>query len=84
MKIEVLPTAVKEFENLPRSIQRQIASKITGLAKDPFPASSKPLKGENTHRLRSGDYRILYAVDTRAQTVTIVKIRHRKDAYRNL
>ncbi len=84
MKIELLPTAVKELEMLPQNIQRQVGTKISGLAKDPFPANSKALKGENAYRLRSGDYRILYTVNEASDTVTIVKIRHRKDAYRNL
>ena len=84
MKIGLLPSAVKELGSLPHNIRKQIAAKITSLAKDAFPASSKMLRGENAYRLRSGDYRILYTVDKPSETVTVVKIRHRKDAYRNL
>ncbi len=84
LKIELLPSAMKELGNLPHNIQRQIAVKINSLAKTPFPASCKVLRGENAYRLRSGDYRILYMVDKPSETVTVVKIRHRKDAYRNL
>lgn len=84
MKIEFLPSAVKEFGSLPKNIQRQVAGKISALEKDPFPAYSKALKGENAYRLRSGEYRVLYTVDNPSENITIVKIRHRKDAYRNL
>lgn len=82
--IEILPSAVKEFNGLPANIRRQIAGKIDSLAKNPFPQGHKALKGEEGYRVRSGDYRILYVVDKKNNTVTIAKIRHRKDAYRNL
>lgn len=82
--IEILPSAVKELKGLPANIQRQIAGKIDSLAKTPFPQGCKALKGEEGYRVRSGDYRILYAVDKKRNIITIAKIRHRKDAYRSL
>jgi mRNA-degrading endonuclease RelE of RelBE toxin-antitoxin system len=33
------------------------------------------------YRLTSGDYQILYKVDTDAKTVEVVAIGHRKDVY---
>jgi mRNA interferase RelE/StbE len=33
-------------------------------------------------RVRVGDYRILYQIDDEAQTVTIVRVRHRREVYR--
>lgn len=84
MIVEILPSVVKEFKALPVNIQRQIAGKIDSLAKNPFPAGYKALKGEDICRIRSGDYRILYVVNKSANVLTIAKIRHRKDAYRGL
>jgi len=33
-------------------------------------------------RLRVGDYRLLYEVNDTERTVTIVRVRHRRDVYR--
>ena len=84
MIVEILPSAAKEFKALPVNIQRQVAGKIDSLVKNPFPPGYKALKGENACRIRSGDYRILYVLSRNADVLTIVKIRHRKDAYRGL
>ena len=40
--------------------------------------------GEAWYRVRVGDYRIIYGVDTRARQITVHYIRHRRDVYRNL
>ncbi len=33
------------------------------------------------YRLRSGDFRILFDIDTKRRIITILKIGHRKDVY---
>ena len=38
--------------------------------------------GERTYRLRVGVQRVIYQVDDAARLVTVLYIRHRKDAYR--
>jgi len=38
--------------------------------------------GERTYRLRVGVHRVIYQVDDAARVVTVVTVRHRKDAYR--
>ncbi len=38
--------------------------------------------GEHTYRLRVGVYRVIYQADDAARVVTVVHVRHRKDAYR--
>ena len=37
---------------------------------------------DRTYRLRVGVYRIVYQLDDAARSVTILYVRHRKDAYR--
>jgi mRNA-degrading endonuclease RelE of RelBE toxin-antitoxin system len=34
--------------------------------------------------VRAGDYRIIYAIDDGAHTVTVATIGHRREIYRNL
>jgi len=48
----------------------------------PRPPGSEKLSGEEKYRLRQGDYRVLYSIDDKTMTVTIVKIGHRREIYR--
>ena len=52
---------------------------------DPLPRQSSKLQGaERLYRLRVGDYRIVYEVDTAALQITIHYVRHRREVYRRL
>ena len=43
------------------------------------------MKGNNPfHKVRIGDYRIIYEVQEEVLVILIVKVGHRKDIYRNL
>lgn len=70
-----------------RKIDRQQLSRIVvaigALAEDPFPPGSRKLRGsEGAHRLRVGDYRVIYQVDVETRTLVVVHVRHRREAYR--
>lgn len=70
-----------------RKIDKQhiprILDAIESLANNPFPSQSKKLKdSESGFRLRIGDYRIIYQVDSEKKEIIIYHLRHRKDAYR--
>ncbi len=59
--------------------------RIEGLTTDPFPRHAIKLSGtERLYRIRVGDYRIIYKVDTEAEQITIHYIRHRREVYRAL
>jgi mRNA interferase RelE/StbE len=61
-----------------------IARVATYLVKDPANLG-KPLAGPlaGIFRYRYGDYRILYVMDLGARAVTILAVRHRREAYRD-
>ena len=70
-----------------RKIDRQYISRILdvieSLADNPFPSQSKKLKdSESSYRIRIGEYRVIYQVDSKMKEITIYYIRHRKDAYK--
>lgn len=46
--------------------------------------AGSPLKGglKGIRRLRVGDYRVLYEVQETALVVLVVRVAHRRDAYR--
>lgn len=80
--LRIKPSAVKELEDLQAKDRRRIVSRIQNLAEEPRPRGCEKLSGRDRYRLRQGDFRILFEVDDGAQTVTVVKIGHRRDVYR--
>ncbi|MGH7215798.1 MAG: type II toxin-antitoxin system RelE family toxin [Nitrospiraceae bacterium] len=84
MTFEVLlqPRARKEFLSLPPQIGKKITAAITLLAENPRSHQSIKLSGTEGYRLRVGDYRILYEIDDSARTVTVYRIKHRREVYR--
>ncbi len=83
--IDVRPRARRSLRQLDPSVRRAIAQVIDGLASDPRPAGCLPLTGQRPYlRVRSGDYRVIYAVDDSAHVVTIAAVGHRREIYRRL
>jgi mRNA interferase RelE/StbE len=59
--------------------------RLTTLAEDPRPARVTPLVGaDDLWRIRIGDYRVIYSIDGDLLIVTVVRIAHRREAYRDL
>lgn len=73
-------SARKELEALQGEIRDQVAGAIKSLAENPHPRGAVKLKTFDGYRVRSGDYRILYTVDS--TQVIVYSIGHRKDVYR--
>ncbi len=80
--IYIKPSAAKEIEAVPRRDRVRIIGRIRSLATDPRPPGCEKLSGEEKYRIRQGDYRILYSMEDDALTVLVVKVGHRREAYR--
>ena len=79
----IKPSALKELEAVDSKKDRQrIVRAILSLAQDPRPSGCRKLSGRDKYRLRSGQYRIVYAVQDAILVVTIMKVGHRRDVYR--
>ena len=79
------PSVEKDFRHLPHPLIQKILHRIEGLKTEPFPYQAIKLSGaEHLYRIRVGDYRIVYEVDTAARQVTIYYVRHRREVYRGL
>jgi mRNA interferase RelE/StbE len=77
--------AEKDLNKLDQTLFIQIAAKIKELAGNPHPQGSKKIIGsQNDWRLRVGDYRVIYEIDTKTKTIRIMRIKHRREAYRDL
>ena len=70
------------MEDLPTQITVRVDAAILKLENDPRVPGTRKLRGVEGYRFRVGRYRILYDIDREENTVTILGIRHRKDAYR--
>ena len=82
-RVEIKRSAGKELERLPTADKRRVISRIRSLAGDPRPQGAKRLSGEDKYRIRQGDYRILYEIHDEIITVVVVRIAHRREAYRS-
>jgi mRNA interferase RelE/StbE len=72
-----------DLKRIDRQYIPRILDAIESLAENPFPIQSRKMKGaESSYRLKVGDYRVIYQVDTENKVVTIYHVRHRKDAYK--
>ena len=84
-RIEFTPAADRDFRGLPQDVQRRLRPKIDALAGNPRPPGIETLTGEkDLHRVRVGDYRIVYQIRDEVLLVVLVRIRHRRDVYRKL
>ena len=77
------PAAERDRRKLPPEIRSRITQTLLALERDPRSPDIAKLSGTvNRWRVRTGDYRILFEVDDTAQTVLVLRIVHRREAYR--
>jgi len=75
--------AEQDLRVLPQAIFDRINAKILALRDDPRPSGVRRLSGSmQGWRIRVGDYRIVYQIDDDAHAVIIVRVKHRREAYR--
>jgi mRNA interferase RelE/StbE len=75
-------SAEKELHKLPSRVINRLISLLKSLEINPRPAGCKKLKGhKNLWRVRSGDYRIIYAIEDIILLVDVREIGNRKDIY---
>jgi mRNA interferase RelE/StbE len=79
------PSVEKDLRALSATVRARVLARLEHLRGEPIPRQAVKLAGgEAWYRVRVGDYRIIYGVDTRSWQITVHYIRHRRDAYRNL
>lgn len=84
-QIEISRGALKQLKKLSADIREKIEVKIQALAEEPLPDGVVKLKDtENGYRIRVGNYRILYQIQDYVLVVTVVKIGHRREVYRQV
>ena len=75
--------AERDLRRLSADLFHRIIEEAKALSTTPRPQGCRKLIGsDRDHRIRVGDYRVIYEVDDMTRTVTIMRIRHRREAYR--
>lgn len=83
--VDIAPAAERQLKALPKPIRIQIGRRIDKLCDNPRPHGVEKITGgDDLYRVRSGDYRILYAINDQKLFVLVVKIGDRKEVYRRL
>jgi len=75
--------AIRTLSRMDRAVAKRIRSKILALARDPRAPNNnvRKLTGVPGHRLRVGDWRVIYTLRHEVFTVVVVRIGHRSEVY---
>lgn len=78
-------SAKKELRKIPKKELLSILNEVEKLTSNPFPSNHKKIQGTNdTYRLKIGNYRVVYYLENDELIIEIIRVRHRKDVYRNI
>jgi mRNA interferase RelE/StbE len=82
--VAIKPKAAKFLHALTdKRLCLRLRDAIDALADDPRPAGSCKLQGaDDLHRVRVGDYRVIYQIQDAVLVVLVVQIGHRREVYR--
>jgi mRNA interferase RelE/StbE len=80
-RIELRPAAAKALRTFDPQMRQRIRGAIALLAQDRRPPGARALQGRPGHRVRVGDYRIIYTVQDDALLVVVVRLGYRSHVY---
>jgi mRNA interferase RelE/StbE len=77
------PAAERQLAKLSAGPRQRVLDRVARLAADPRPRGSVKLAGAlELHRVRVGDYRVIYEIRDDEVLVLVVAIGHRREVYR--
>ena len=81
MRVTIAPQAVDDLEGLPLRMQERVLTVFERLERWPEVSGVKSLTGpwSGYSRIRTGDYRVVFAV--KRSEIVVVRIAHRRDVY---
>ena len=82
-RLVIMRSVAKDLRAFPNADVAAILKRIQALADDPRPPGCEKLAAQERYRVRQGVYRILYEIQDHELMVTVVKVGHRRDVYRN-
>ena len=79
-QVELRPRAEKDLRNLQRQEQSRIIEKLRVATDDLHGDIKRLVQFQPSYRLRVGDYRVLFEVQS--DKIVVYRILHRREAYR--
>ncbi len=74
---------IKFLAKIPNVYKQKIVTVIDELKNNPKPVGAKKLVGRDGWRIRINDYRIIYIINNKTNTVLIINAGHRKSIYQH-
>lgn len=82
-EIVVERAAERDLRRLSPDVFRRVIAAVQQLAEEPRPSGVRKIVGSDADwRIRIGVMRVVYEIDDDAQVVRVMRVRHRRDAYR--
>jgi mRNA interferase RelE/StbE len=83
-QLRILDSAARELSALDRQVASRVAKRVRWLAENLDAIKPQPLSGElaEFHKLRIGDYRVVYQILSREKMIVVHAIGHRREIYR--
>jgi mRNA interferase RelE/StbE len=83
MRLILSPQAAKALRRMPRHDAQALLDRVKAIAADPFGAHPfAKAFGGGAGRVRHGDWRAVYRLDTSRGEMVVSRIAHRREAYR--
>ncbi len=84
-QVKLTKEAAKFLKRSDPLLRKRLIKAIDNLQNDPYPNGCKKLISyEQYYRIRVGDYRIVYQLFKNKLIIYIIRIRHRKDVYKEI
>jgi mRNA interferase RelE/StbE len=83
-KVELRRRVWQSLDKLPEKERRVVITALETLEQEPRLSDEEKIRGTELWHIHKGDYRIIYYIDDREQTITVVRIGHRRDVYRSI
>jgi mRNA interferase RelE/StbE len=83
-RIILLPKAIEDLSKLDKPTSLRITDKLTWLSENIEVIMPIPLKGHLSqfYKLKTGDWRIIYDIDSAQKVIAVHRIGHRSEIYR--
>jgi mRNA interferase RelE/StbE len=80
--LSILRRAQKELAQISHGDYERVVEAIRDLTENPRPVGCRKLAAREGWRIRVGDFRVIYEIDDRQRSVTVLHIGNRRDVYR--
>lgn len=84
LQVILAASAARAIRKLEAKTSARVLANIRALALEPFPPDCKKLSGYYAHRVRVGDYRVVYRVREEQGVLEVLKVGHRREVYERL